>query len=96
MPDLRLPGRCYDAVMKRTTISLPDDLALRLQREAARRSVSEAEVVRAALAQVLGGSDPGRRPLPFPAFSRGSGETDISHRIEEILAEEWGGSAGDR
>lgn len=82
--------------MKRTTISLPDDLALRVEREAARRSVSEAEVVRAALAQVLGGSEPGRRPLPFPAFSGSSGETDTSERVEEILAEEWGGRARDR
>lgn len=82
--------------MKRTTISLPDDLARRLEREAARRSVSEAEVVRSALAQLLGSADAARRPLPFPAFPNRTGETDVSERVEEILAEEWGGRAGDR
>ena len=73
--------------MKRTTISLPDDLARRLEREAARRSVSEAEVVRSALTQLLGSADAGRRPLPFPALATGSGRTDISMRIDEALAE---------
>jgi len=87
--------RCYDAVMKRTTISLPDDLALRLEREAARRSVSEAEVVRSALADALGDADGARRPFPIPVLGS-SGRSDISERIEEILAEEWGGDAGDR
>jgi len=80
--------------MKRTTISLPDDLAHRLEREAARRSVSEAQVVRWALAQALGSADGERRPLPFPPFPNGSGETDVSTRIDEILAEErWGEDA---
>lgn len=77
--------RCYDAVMKRTTVSLPDDLALRLEREAARRSVSEAEVVRSALAQMLGGNRSGRRPLPFPPLGD-SGRSDISERFDEYLA----------
>ncbi len=83
--------------MKRTTISLPDDLAARLEREAARRSVSASAVVRSALADALGaGPEGARRPLPFPALG-GSGVADTSDRVEEILAREWGGTdAGDR
>lgn len=74
--------------MKRTTISLPGDLARRLEREAARRSVSEAEVVRAALTQHLGNAEAERRPLPFPPAYPGSGRSDISVRFDDVLAEE--------
>jgi hypothetical protein len=81
------PVCCHDAVMKRTTISLPEDLARRLEREAARRSVSEAEVVREALTEHLGSAEAPRRPLPFPPASPGSGRTDISANIDAALAE---------
>ena len=88
--------RCYDAVMKRTTVSLPDDLALRLEREAARRSVSEAEVVRSALADALAGTDGARRPFPIPVLGS-SDHTDTSERIDEYLAAEgFGEDALDR
>jgi metal-responsive CopG/Arc/MetJ family transcriptional regulator len=40
--------------MQRTTVSLPDDLAQALDREARRRHTSASEVTRAALAQHLG------------------------------------------
>jgi len=82
----------YDARMKRITISLPDDLAARLEREAARRSVSASAVVRSALADALGaGLEGTRRPLPFPVLGN-SGVADTSQRVEEILAHEWGGA----
>lgn len=83
--------------MKRITISLPDDIAARLEREAARRSVSASAVVRSALADALGAGGAGtRRPLPFPALGN-SGVADTSERVEDILAREWGGAdAGDR
>lgn len=73
--------------MKRTTISLPDDLATVLQREAQRRRLSVSEVVRQALESQFGLVD-GRRRLPFVALGH-SGQPDIAERIEEILAEEW-------
>jgi Arc/MetJ-type ribon-helix-helix transcriptional regulator len=74
--------------MKRTTISLPDDLAVAVEREARRRRVSVSEVARRALAEHLGLDDGARRKLPFVALGR-SGHHDTAERIEEILAREW-------
>jgi predicted transcriptional regulator len=73
--------------MKRTTISLPDELATALQREARRRRVSVSEVARQALSEHLG-LDGRKRHLPFVALGR-SGYSDTAERMEEILAEEW-------
>ncbi|MGH2512819.1 MAG: ribbon-helix-helix protein, CopG family [Candidatus Limnocylindrales bacterium] len=74
--------------MKRTTISLPDDLAAALEREAARRRVPVSRIAREAIEERLGRSRDGSRTLPFVALGR-SGSTDISERIEEVLAAEW-------
>jgi Arc/MetJ-type ribon-helix-helix transcriptional regulator len=73
--------------MKRTTISLPDDLAVAVEREARRRRVSVSEVARQALSEHLG-LDGKKRHLPFVALGR-SGYHDTADRIEEILAREW-------
>jgi len=76
--------------MKAVTISLPSDIALELSREAARRSVSESEVVRSALVSAFAGPDAfARRALPFPALGN-SGSNDISAHTESILGSEWG------
>lgn len=74
--------------MKRTTISLPDDLAVATEREARRRRVSVSEVARQALAEHLGLNDVARRPLPFAALGR-SGRRDTAERLEDLLAQEW-------
>lgn len=74
--------------MKRTTISLPDDLALAAEREARRRRVSVSELARQALAEHLGLNGAVRRPLPFAALGR-SGRRDTAERLEELLGEEW-------
>jgi metal-responsive CopG/Arc/MetJ family transcriptional regulator len=50
--------------MKRTTISLSDDLALAVQGEAKRQSASVSEVVRKALAEYLRGST-AKRQISF-------------------------------
>lgn len=73
--------------MKRTTISLSDELASAAEREARRRRVSVAEVARTALAEHLGliGT---RRRLPFAGIVD-SGQTDTAARAEEILEREW-------
>ena len=75
--------------MKRTTISLPDDLAGAVDREARRRDISTSEVVRIALIAHLG-RKPGRRELPFAnlGHSKDPG-AGTARRIDEILAEEW-------
>ncbi|MBV9101428.1 MAG: ribbon-helix-helix protein, CopG family [Candidatus Dormibacteraeota bacterium] len=73
--------------MKRTTISLSDELARAVDREARRRSSSVSEVARDALAAHLGLSGV-QRPLPFANLGR-SGARHTARRMEELLAKEW-------
>jgi len=81
--------------MKRTTISLPDDLAQSVSREAKRRDVSTSELTRQALQAHLG-LQPGRpRTLAFAAIGR-SGHTSTARDMENLLEEEWHDDARDR
>lgn len=73
--------------MKRTTISIPDDLALAAEREARRRNTSISEIAREALAAHLGLAGE-RRPLPFANLGR-SGNRDTARRMEELMTREW-------
>ena len=75
--------------MKRTTVTLPDELASALAREARRRNVSVSELTREALARHLE-LDGGPRQLPFAALGR-SGHRNTARDMEELLAQEWGG-----
>ncbi|MFI5009547.1 MAG: CopG family transcriptional regulator [Solirubrobacterales bacterium] len=77
--------------MKRATISLPDDLARDMTREAERRRVSVSEVARDALREHL--HAPAKSRLPFVGIGR-SGQRDTARRAEEILAREWGNAGG--
>jgi metal-responsive CopG/Arc/MetJ family transcriptional regulator len=78
--------------MKRTTITLTDELAAALQREAQRRDVAISEIVRDALATYLGASQPEQqRHVPFAALGH-SGYRHTARDIKRILAEEWGGA----
>jgi hypothetical protein len=70
--------------MKRTTISLPGELAAGVEREARRRRISISELTRGALARELGMTGE-RRRLPFAALGRSGrrhvarfGDTDAS------------------
>jgi Arc/MetJ-type ribon-helix-helix transcriptional regulator len=82
--------------MKRTTISLPDDLAAALERETHRRRISASAVAREALARYLGLAEDGEpRKLPFAALGR-SGHRDTAENVEEILAHEWADDLRDR
>jgi hypothetical protein len=76
--------------MKRITISIPDELADALQRQSRREHMSVSEIARKALEARLNPLPVvnGRRQLPFVGLGR-SNETDVSERIEEILAEDW-------
>jgi predicted transcriptional regulator len=71
--------------LKRTTVKLSDDLDARLRHEAQRRGTTIAEVTRTALEEHIGAG--GRRRLGAAAAGR-SGRSDISERIEEIIAAE--------
>lgn len=77
------------AYMKRTTVKIPDELDRRLRHEAERRGTTISELTREALQTYLGAEPRPRRKLAG-AGEFSSGRSDISVRIEEILAEEWG------
>jgi Arc/MetJ-type ribon-helix-helix transcriptional regulator len=72
--------------MKRTTISLPDELAATVEREARRRRSSVSEIVRTALAAHFHLDQP--RRLPFESLGS-SGHRHTARDAEEILAREW-------
>ncbi|MBS1837435.1 MAG: ribbon-helix-helix protein, CopG family [Actinobacteria bacterium] len=74
------------AYMQRTTVKLPDELDARLRHEAARRGVTVSEVTREAIEEHLGAGRSRRKLLA--AAVGASGRSDISERIEEILAAE--------
>jgi Arc/MetJ-type ribon-helix-helix transcriptional regulator len=81
--------------MKRTTVSLPDDLAAALAREARRRNRSASEITRDALAAHLGLAGDQPRPVPFAALGR-SGHHSTARDMEELLAREWDDDARGR
>ena len=82
--------------MRRTTISLPDELADALAREARRRSMPASAIARDALTAYLGMGAPGdQRELPFAALGR-SGHADTAREMESLLEQEWTAHAGDR
>ncbi len=82
--------------MRRTTISLPDELADALEREARRRSMPASAITRDALTAYLGIGGPGdQRELPFAALGR-SGHSDTAREMETLLEQEWTVDAGDR
>jgi len=69
--------------MKRTTVMLPDEVDIRLRREARRRGVPVAQVVREAVEQHLPATEPGR-PLSFFAVGEG-GPPDGSEHVDEYV-----------
>jgi plasmid stability protein len=74
--------------MKRTTISLPDDTAARLDREAHRTGRSVSEVVRLVLIEKLG-SEESPTPVPFAALVSNEKATRGAD-LDAVLAAEWG------
>jgi predicted transcriptional regulator len=76
--------------MQRTTVKLPDELDARLRHEAQRRGTTIAEITRTALEAHLGAAGPRRKLVA--AAAGGSGRSDISERVEEIIRAESGRS----
>lgn len=74
--------------MKRTTVTLSDELADAAAREARRRHVSVSQVTREALEAHLGLGGGERRRIPFVALGS-SGHSSTARDVEEILASEW-------
>jgi hypothetical protein len=69
-------------------MSLPDDLAAALEREARRRGVAVSQIAREAIQARLGISVDDRRWLPFFALGR-SGHHNTARDLEDIMASEW-------
>ncbi|MHB1501029.1 MAG: ribbon-helix-helix domain-containing protein [Candidatus Dormibacteria bacterium] len=66
--------------MEKTTLYLPEDLKVAIKRAAAQQGVSEAEVIRESIRQVVGAS----RPRPQGGlFSSGQ---PIARQADELLA----------
>jgi len=65
--------------MRRTTISLPEDLLKRLRLLAAERGVSMAEVIREGLEEIVGRQRPRPRSLGIGA----SGQVDTARKTSE-------------
>jgi predicted transcriptional regulator len=74
--------------MQRTTVSLPDDVAHALAREARRRNVSASAIARDALAEHLGLSADKPRKLAFAAVGR-SGKRTTARDMEQLIEREW-------
>jgi hypothetical protein len=74
--------------MKRTSISLPDEMANALDREARRRGTSVSAVAREALAEWLRLRTGDPHDLPFVGLGR-SGKRETARRAEGILARAW-------
>jgi Arc/MetJ-type ribon-helix-helix transcriptional regulator len=81
--------------MRRTTVSLPDDLAAALAREARRRNRSASEITREALAKHLGLAADEPRDVPFAAVGR-SGHRNTARDMEALLTREWDDDARGR
>lgn len=78
--------------MSRITVSLPDELAGAVDREARRRRVPVSQLVRESIEAQLGIGGP--RQIAFAGVGR-SGRRDTARRVDDILEAEWTG-AGDR
>ncbi len=60
--------------MRRTTISLPDDLVAALEREASRRRVSVSRIARGAIERELGWDAEQPREIPFVGMFDSGGQ----------------------
>ncbi len=74
--------------MKRTTLSLTDELSAALDREAHRRRSSRSEIAREALRRHLGLDTDRKREIPFAAIGRSPSGRPAAE-LEEALAGEW-------
>jgi Ribbon-helix-helix protein, copG family len=64
--------------VQKTTVYLPDELKSAIAREARRRGVAEAEVIRSAIAEAL------ERPRPRGALF--ASDEPLAGRVDELLA----------
>lgn len=68
--------------VKRTTVYLPEEMKSAIEREATRRGVTEAEVIRGAVEGALGSTRKSKQQRPV--FPKGWGE-NVAGRVDELL-----------
>lgn len=90
----RLRVVCEYDVMQRITLSVPEELAGLLKREARRRGSSVSKVACIAIDRYLRGSEDEIAELPFIGLGQ-SGHRHTGRDAEKILASEWP-DVGDR
>jgi hypothetical protein len=73
----------YAALMKRTTVMLPDEIDAVVRLEARRRGVSVADIVREAVTRHVASLAPAGR-LSFFALGEG-GSPDASEHVDELV-----------
>lgn len=73
--------------MTRATLTLPDDLASALKREARRRHTSVSAVAREALSNHLGFGGEGPREVPFAGIVSDADPAHAAARMDEGIAE---------
>jgi len=86
-----LPGTGYGGSMigmKRTTVTLPDDLAAEVETESRRRGVAVSRIVREALEEKLGRHARGGQRFAFVGLVNQGGFPQ-SDEVDEFLAREW-------
>jgi Arc/MetJ-type ribon-helix-helix transcriptional regulator len=74
--------------MRRTTVTLPNEIVEALERAARRGHTSVSDVVRRMLAAQLGMIAGGERPLPFANLGR-SGQRHVARDMEALISEDW-------
>jgi Arc/MetJ-type ribon-helix-helix transcriptional regulator len=74
--------------MRRTTVTLPDELADAVERAARRERTSVSDVVRRMLSAQLGMIAGRERPLPFANLGR-SGQHQVGRDMDALLEREW-------
>jgi hypothetical protein len=74
--------------MKRATVTLPDDLADLVDREARRRQTSFSDVVRQFIVQGLSGSEEKPREIPWAGLFHDP-EMVPAECLDEELADHW-------
>ncbi len=72
----------------RTTISLPDDLAMLVNLEAKRRQTTFSGAIRALIGEVLGGTAEKPREIPWAGLFDDP-EMVPGKQIDAVLAEKW-------
>lgn len=69
--------------MVKTTVYLPEDLKASLERVAAERGRSEAELIREAIRTLVAGGEPARPRIPLVAAPLG--DPTAAERVDELL-----------